>query len=63
MSTSPHASTFCPTLPNHFILHAKSLARLALGGRPLAVVPSRGSASAPQPLLHLTLDFSTEFYT
>ena len=34
MSTSPHASTLCPMLPNHFILHAKSLARLALRAPP-----------------------------
>ena len=43
MSTSPHASTLCPMLPNHFILHAKSLARLALRAPPtqrLAFVPS-----------------------
>ena len=43
MSTSPHESTLCPMLPNHFILHAKSLARPALRApltQRLAFVPS-----------------------
>ena len=52
MSISPHA-IFLPDVT----LYTKSLARLALGGRPHVVVPLRGSTIVSQPFFFFDVRF------